>query len=79
MTTLICYDELNGIERHFACANGFVSRVVSAIANSDNMGCYADAQRVAEILNAAAQTEAERQYRRDEAAADRRNDYRVSA
>lgn len=51
-STLIVYPDGTdkpGVE--FKCANGFVSRVVSAIANSDQMGCLADARRVCEILN----------------------------
>lgn len=40
----------------FWCANGFVSRVVSAIANSDQIGCLADARRVCDILNQQAAT-----------------------
>lgn len=51
--TLICYDD-EGAEHHFPCANGFVSRVVSAIFHSDNMGCYADARRVMKIMNGVA-------------------------
>lgn len=49
--TLICYDDEGG-EHHFPCANGFVSRIVSAIFHSDQMGCYSDARRVMEIMNA---------------------------
>ena len=48
--TLICYDDEDR-EHRFECANGFVSRVVSAIFHSDNMGCYSDARRVMEIMN----------------------------
>ncbi len=51
--TLICYDDY-GEQYHFVCASGFVSRVVSAIFHSDQIGCYADARRVMEIMNAAA-------------------------
>lgn len=51
--TLICYDDENK-EHRFECANGFVSRVVSAIFNSDQMGCYSDARRVMEIMNGTA-------------------------
>jgi hypothetical protein len=55
--TLICYDD-NGQEYRFPCANGFVSRVVSAVFNSDQMGCYSDALRVMEIMNAEAEKSA---------------------
>ncbi len=48
--TLICYDDV-GNEHRFECANGFVSRVVSAVFHSDQMGCYSDARRVMEIMN----------------------------
>lgn len=48
--TLICYDD-EGSEHRFECANGFVSRVVSAVFHSDQMGCYSDARRVMEIMN----------------------------
>lgn len=48
--TLICYDD-EGKEHRFECANGFVSRVVSAVFHSDQMGCYSDARRVMEIMN----------------------------
>jgi hypothetical protein len=48
--TLICYDD-KGKEHRFECANGFVSRVVSAVFHSDNMGCYSDARRAMEIMN----------------------------
>lgn len=51
--TLICFDD-EGNEHHFDCANGFVSRVVSAVFHSDQMGCYSDARRVMEIMNGAA-------------------------
>lgn len=53
--TLICYDDEGG-EHRFPCANGFVSRVVSAIFHSDQMGCYSDARRVMEIMNGGAST-----------------------
>lgn len=52
MDTLIVYP--NGTDKpglEFKCANGFVSRVVSAIANSDQMGCLRDAMTVCGILN----------------------------
>jgi hypothetical protein len=39
-----------GVE--FETANGFVQRVVSAVANSGQMGCLPDAEETAEILNA---------------------------
>jgi hypothetical protein len=55
--TLICYDD-NGDKYSFECADGFVSRVVSAIFHSDQIGCYSDARRVMEIMNAAAEREA---------------------
>lgn len=54
--TLICRDD-NGQEHRFDCANGFVTRVVSAIFHSDNMGCYSDAHRVMEIMNAEARVD----------------------
>lgn len=49
--TLICYDE-DDKEYRFPCENGFVSRVVSEVFNSGEMGCHSDARRVLEILNA---------------------------
>jgi hypothetical protein len=55
---LICRDD-EGREHHFACANGFVSRVVSAIFHSDQMGCYSDARRVMDVMNADARKTAE--------------------
>jgi transaldolase len=54
--TLICYDD-EGRAHHFACENGFVSRVVSAVFHSDQMGCYSDARRVMQIMNAAVSAE----------------------
>jgi hypothetical protein len=51
--TLICYDDY-GEKYVFECANGFVSRVVSAVFHSDQIGCYSDARRVMEIMNGAA-------------------------
>lgn len=48
--TLICYDDY-GEKYVFECANGFVSRVVSAVFHSDQIGCYSDARRVMEIMN----------------------------
>lgn len=51
--TLICYSD-DGRAHRFDCANGFISRVVSAVFHSDQMGCYWDAHRVMEIMNAEA-------------------------
>lgn len=48
--TLICTDD-EGQEHRFECANGLVSRVVSAIFHSDQMCCYSDARRVMKIMN----------------------------
>jgi hypothetical protein len=51
-TTLIVYPD--GTDKpgfEIKCANMFVSRVVSAIANSGQMGCLDDARQVAKILN----------------------------
>lgn len=54
--TLICHDD-EGNKYEFPCANGFVSRVVSAVFHSDSVGCYTDARRVMEIMNANAAVE----------------------
>ena len=51
MQSLIVYPE-GSDSITIPVANGFVSRVVSSIANSDQMGCIPDAERVAKILNA---------------------------
>lgn len=53
---LICYGD-DGEKHYFMCANGFVSRVVSAVFHSGQMGCYADARRVMQIMNEAVRAE----------------------
>jgi len=50
--TLIVYPDGTdkpGVE--FSCANGFVSRVVSAVVRGGYFGCVADARAVSGILN----------------------------